>query len=457
MKRSSRAWRAIASCVTLAAAGVVAVVVNAPPAAAATANTLTATALSNMSLSGYQDITATRDAVENAGHPLTVVPMQTVVGGGYTTQAICHPTDVHSSTTPSGFCWNATDDTTGNWYPQGITGSGDATGSSDLYATCPTCSGHKIVAVSWHASSAYTEFGDNGLARVSFVDVTSSLANAFYRHVLLVEPDESSAGYHRILNHADGIAWYGDLLFLATGGDADDTAERSRVIRVFDLRHFWQMSSTSSGAVGCTASTCSAAYSLFALPEVGYYQFPDGNVCTPVTGNDPCFTSVSLDRSTTPNALVTTEYYEPGAGGRILRWPLNSTSHLLQTSADGLVHPVEGWSSPIYRMQGAVTYGSHVVIEGLCPDGEPAVSYMPGGTAAVSGGFTKSCLHKGTFDSGRSTIDLHYWTTSPGNSENLDYWPSSGQLLLVNEFKGSGGYPGDRLVLDWACTGLTCS
>lgn len=451
----------VAAAAALASAGMyTAASLNAAPAAsAATANAISAADLASMSLDdagSFSTITALRDAVEASSRPLTVVSLDQVLSGGYSTRSICHPTDVVSTTTPTGFCWTTTDDTTGNWFPQGITGSGDAMNGSVLYPTCDTCAGRKIVAVSWHSGTAYTEWGNDSLARVSFVDVTNGLSGATYRHVLLVEPDNTSAGYHEIASHADGIMMYGNKLFLVTGGDAGRPGA-GRVVRVFDLRHIWQMSSTSSGSVGCTSTACSAAYHSFALPEIGYYQFPDGNVCTPLSGGDPCFTSVSLDRSSSPDAMVTTEYDDSGAGGRILRWPLDGSTALLAPSADGLVHPVEGWSSPVWKMQGAVMTGSHGVIDGLCPNGAPAVSYMGGGTANQFGGHDKYCLHKFTVSADRSTLDVHYWTTIPENSENVSYWPSSGELWSVNEFKGDGTYPSDRLVLHWSCSGLTCS
>jgi hypothetical protein len=457
MKSRRRSLHLLAAATLVAGGLTVASIGVAPMAKASTASALSSSALASMSLSvgDFTTVTHDRDLVEASSRPLDVVSMATLVSSGYSTRAICHPTDVHSTTAPIGFCWTTTDDTTGNWYPQGITGSGDAMNGSDLYPTCDTCAGRKIVAVSWHSGAAYTEFGDDTLARVSFADVTNGMADAVYSHALLVEPDTTGAGYHAIASHADGIMWYGNKLFLVTGGDSG-RAGSDRVIRVFDVRHFWQMTSTASGTVGCTASACSAAYSKFALPEIGYYQFPDDHICTPVTGNDPCFTSVSLDRSSSPDAMVTTEY-QSGSGGRILRWPLDGTSALLAPGSDGQVHPSEGWSSPVYLMQGAVMTGNQGVIEGLCPDGAPAVTYMPGGTSATDGPYNKSCLHKFTVPSDRSSLDIHYWTTSPGNSENLSYWPASGDLLLVNEYKGDGSsYGSDRLVLDWHCTGLTC-
>jgi hypothetical protein len=426
------------------------------PAQAATGPVLSASTLSAMTLTdngSFPVVTGQRDAVEAAGVPLTVVRMSTIIAGGYDTRATCHPTDLRVTASVAGFCWTTTDDTTTTWYPQGITGSGDGMNGSVLYPPCDGCAGRKVVAVSWHGTN-------DALARVTFVDV----ANGTYRHVLLVEPDSTSARFHAVQSHADGIMWYGNKLFLVSGG--------TRVVRVFDLTHFWQMSSTTSGTVGCTASSCSAAYSGFALPEIGYYQFADAAGCEPLRTNDPsapthpCFTSVSLDRSTTPDSLITTEYDDQGPQGRILRWPLDAATALLKPGPDSLVRPTQGWTSPVFRMQGAAFTGSHAVIEGLCPNGEPPVSNMPVGphNEAVYHGFAKACLHKATI-SADGTLDVHYWTTAPLNSENVSYWPASGELWLLNEFRGSTdtyvtppkAYPGDRLVLALHCPDLACT
>ncbi|WP_248958565.1 hypothetical protein [Sphaerisporangium perillae] len=435
------------------------------PASAATGGVITAQELSGVrplsDEGSFTTITGHRDAAEASSRPFTVTDLGDVVAGGYKTQNICHATDVHVSASVQGFCWASADDSTNVWYPQGITGSGDGANGSVLYTPCSGCAAKKIVAVSWH-SSYHHEAGENRLARVSFVDVTNGVVGANYRHVLLVEPDGTSAGYHAIPSHADGIMWYGNKLFMVTGGDPA-VSGGDRLVRVFDLRHIWRMSSTSSGSVGCTSSACSAAYHIYALPEIGYYRFAgSGGVCVSLDLSNPCMTSVSLDRSGYPDAMVTTEFKSGGSGGKIMRWPLDADTALLKKSADGYVHPIAGWTSPVWDTQGGVFTGSHGLLAGRCPNGTPVVSYMPSttdGQVVDSSGtttYTKSCLHKTTLASD-GTLDVHYWTTTPANSQNLSYWPASHELWLASEFKGDGVYPGDRLVLVFDCPGLTCS
>ncbi|WP_214410388.1 hypothetical protein [Sphaerisporangium fuscum] len=433
------------------------------PAGAATGTVISSSELAAVTPlddgGSFTTITRHRDAVEASSRPLTVTDLSEVVTGGYRTQGICHATDLHVSASVSGFCWAGGDDSTNVWYPQGITGSGDGANGSVLYTPCAGCAARKIVAVSWH-SSAHHEAGENRLARVSFVDVTSGVAGASYRHVLLVEPDDTAAGYHAVPSHADGIMWYGNKLFMVTGGDPA-AGGGDRLVRVFDLRHIWKMSSTSSVSVGCTASACSAAYHIYALPEIGYYRFTGGGVCASLALAEPCMTGVSLDRSGYPDAMVTTEFKFGGSGGKILRWPLDAGTALLKKSSDGYVHPIAGWRSPVWDVQGGVFTGGRGVLTGRCPNGTPVVSYMPAttdGQVVNSSGttYTKSCLHKATL-AADGTLDLHYWTTAPANSQNASYWPASGELWVDSEFKGDGVYPGDRLVLVFSGPGLSCS
>ncbi|MBT2229772.1 hypothetical protein [Nonomuraea sp. NEAU-A123] len=424
------------------------------PADAATGYALTASELASVRPLRFTSTMAARDSVVST-LPVTKVRMDAVIAGGYLTRAICHPTNLHLSAQVSGFCWNSTDDTTANWFPQGITGSGDGMNGSVLYPPCDGCAGRKIVAVSWRSGASH-EYGANRLARVTFVDVTNGAAGAPYGHVLLVEPDDSAEGFREIASHADGISWYGNKLFLVTGGDPD-VSGGDRLVRVFDLTHVWKMNSTASGNVGCLGGVCSAAYSRYALPQIGYYRLSSPAVCVSLDLARPCLNGVSLDRSGTDH-LTTVEYRKGGSGGKILRWPLDASTALLKTGSDGLVHPTEGWTSPIWDLQGGVFTGNEGIFVGLCPEGSPSVTYMPGGTASVSGEFRKSCLHRVTVSADHSTLDVRYLTTAPGNAQNISYWPASGEAWLVNEFRGDtdGVYASDRLVLALSCPDLSC-
>ena len=201
------------------------------PAEAASRNALSKRTLYAMTLtpgSTFARGVENRAFVERSQAPISPVRLDTVLDeSASATRPQCHESDVHVTTTYDALCWSDFDDVTAKWYPQGITGSGAGSSASRTWAACQGCPQRQVVAVSWHNRR-------NTLARVSFVDVTSSRVGARYNNVLLVEPDRSSRRFHRIQSHADGIAWYGNMLYLVSSG--------TRMIRVFDLRHIWRMS-----------------------------------------------------------------------------------------------------------------------------------------------------------------------------------------------------------------------
>ena len=82
-----------------------------------------------------------------------------------------------------GFGWNPGDDDVTYWYPQGVSGSGDAYPEG-------TVAGREVALVTW-----YYKTDDPGApstvnrgVRVSFIDLDASPPK--YRHVLLVDPVE---------------------------------------------------------------------------------------------------------------------------------------------------------------------------------------------------------------------------------------------------------------------------
>jgi hypothetical protein len=302
---------------------------------------------------------------------------------------LCHGTYLAAALKPAGFCWeDANDDQTNDWIPQGLTGSGDAD------PVTGTVGGKRVVATSWHTP------GDT-MVRLSFVD-----ANGLgYRHVLLVEPT-SDTNFAVVAGHGHGITWAGNLLFVATTGG---------LIRVFDTTHFWKVDDSSATVGLGTDGKYHAAYYDYAMPQVGAYWYPGGGACTTATGARPCLSTLSFDHS--DSTFVTAEHVPTAAGGRILRWPFDRATGRLVTAADGVVHATEGFSSPVWGMQGAVSRGGYFVLTGVCPE-----------YAGVAGDHP-SCLHGGV--GGVSTSRLS--GQAPVNSQNLSYWPATGELWLLNE------------------------
>lgn len=331
--------------------------------------------------------------------------LDAVLGSGVVrtgTWPLCHTTHLSATYTPSGFCWDHDDDTTDYWVPQGVTGSGDA--SSTGYVD-----GKRLVAASWHAPS-------DAFARVSIADFTKPSAGVPYHHLLLVEPYVDASGqpnFRSVQNvHADGLMWYGNRLFLATGTR----------LQVFSLDHVWQTgtSGTNAGNVGLYPDGAYARWHAWALPMIAEYRTvwgPNGGwvSCASASGTTPCLNSISLapDR----RSFVTAEYYSAAAaGGRVIRWPLADTTTGLPET--GVVHATEAYVSPIWHMQGAATDGTAFYLTGDCP-GTPPSGTDPNDWV---------CIHKALPDQAP-----HVLTQGPPLTQNLSYWPQTGELWGINE------------------------
>jgi hypothetical protein len=202
----------------------------------------------------------------------------------------------------AGFQWTPVDEKIPGWYPQGLTTSWDAVPGG-------TYAGHRIVLASWYSTA--TGNGDQGV-RLTFVNVDNP-ARPTYRHVLLVQPS-GTLDYQPVRNlHAGGIAWVGNLLYVA---------DTHNGLRVFDMNNLLKVDPTGT-AIGCASGTCSAATYKYVLPQVDLYKQPASQPAT--------FSFVSLDRATSPMSLVTGEYRDRQAGGRLIRWKLAPGSNRLQS------------------------------------------------------------------------------------------------------------------------------
>ena len=118
----------------------------------------------------------------------------------------------------SGFKWNAGDEDTNEWLPQGLTGL-QTTQPNQIY---------KFMVVSWYFHA------DSKGVRLSFVDTVDP---RHYRHVLLVMPDITGKLKPLAGQHAGGIEIIGTRLYLA---------DTSFGLREFDLEKIYAASNVSS-------------------------------------------------------------------------------------------------------------------------------------------------------------------------------------------------------------------
>lgn len=106
-----------------------------------------------------------------------------------------------------------------SWYPQGISSSVDA-GDAKYNM-------NHLFLVSWYAKK-----NEEKGVRISFIN--TSVSPPKYRQVLLVEPTGTSSkpSFKTVHVHAGGIAWYGNLLYVA---------DTNNGVRIFDVDHIWKI------------------------------------------------------------------------------------------------------------------------------------------------------------------------------------------------------------------------
>ncbi|MGW6485503.1 RICIN domain-containing protein [Streptomyces sp. NPDC055059] len=322
---------------------------------------------------------------------------------------LCHGTGLNGTLKYDGFCWDDADDRTGytdadgGWMPQGFTGSHDAY-SDGLY------DGRHLYIASWY----YGKFADDDpheqYTRISIAESTGEQVT--YGHVALVEPVDGNFKELANKSHADGVAWYGNRLFVANGVE----------LQVYDLAHLWSMNDTGSSATGLSGGRTSARYHRWALPLLARYTtkpgtvpdtdpqpFPEGGPrkCGPTNGV-LCLSSLSVDRST--SSLISVENIGKQGGARIVRWPLAELGAELPTQVKSAP---EGYTTPVWNVQGTATDGQNFYMSGECPSSWPS-------------GY--SCIHVAA-----KNETPHVVTQAPALTESLSWDPHAGRLWGLNE------------------------
>ena len=292
------------------------------------------------------------------------------------------------------FCWDPGDSKVKYWIPQGVTGSSDAD-DDGMWGE------NRVLLVSWY----YDESGPNKGVRVSFVD----MKNRKYRHVLLVEPTKTTTpNYKAVPIHAGGIAWLNNLLYVA------DTKVG---LRVFDISRILEVSDAED-SIGKSGSTYYAHNYKYVLPQVATYRQPqyDTEKCVP-SAAQLCFSSLSLDRSTTPATLVVGEYRDGRSadaavdGGRVARYGVDpSTRRPVLTN--GKAVPRDVVTMPRSNVQGVQTWQGRYY---LGRSSNRKHSWMHSGSVGGSTG-TKSWAIGGEdlyYEHGADklwTVSEHAWT-----------------------------------------------
>lgn len=246
------------------------------------------------------------------------------------------------------FGWEDGDQNVDYWIPQGLTGSTDGSASAN-----GQIGGKSVLVISWY----YDIDKDPGSkqkkgVRLAFVDATNP-AKPAYRFVLLVEPTGTAVApsYGPVNVHAGGIAWVGDMLYVADTGNG---------FRVFDFTHIWDVGA--GDAIGCAGTACTAAGYAYAIPQIGRYKAED--TCSLL------FSYVSLDKSTSPPSLVSGEYCNDACSGplagRLARWPLDPLTGRL---SGGTSWPAAAHVMQQRQVQGAASRNGVFYLSSSAPSG----------------------------------------------------------------------------------------
>lgn len=294
------------------------------------------------------------------------------------------------------FCWNDEDDEGTTWIPQGLTASWDADDDGRFGE-------HRVIAATWY--DAKGRDGVNRGSRLTFVDYDDPDKPA-YRHALLVVPDRKGS-FHAAVSHVGGIAWVGYRLYVA---DTD-------AIRVFDLHNIWRtVADPTHRRIGMHDGKAFAADYRYAVPQVGYYR-----PATDPTGTPLRISCVSLDRTSSPNSLVTAEYKEDRDGvesptpanARIVRWDLDADGRL--ASDGGEVRSSAVYVTSRANVNGAITHGTGPEFVLTTSEFDRLPGWVHRATLGTSQRFTRVRL---------------------GGPEDLTFQPQGDRMWTLTEYDG---------------------
>jgi hypothetical protein len=292
---------------------------------------------------------------------------------------------VPASAAQWGFRWDDEDSRSQRWWPQGVTTSADHD-EGELY------DGRRVALTSWYAKEL------EGLHKGSRITVVD-LERLRYRHVLLVEAytrDDGSVDVRPLRVHAGGIVWHGRYLHVAATARGIRTFALDDLIRVGDLGDQDRLAVT----VG------SFGYRYLLPAQFGY------DACREA-GEEPVrYSFLSLGRGRAGAHLVAGEYGRGRATTRLLTFPIDPATSLLQTSADGAVRPLST-ARGVEGMQGATVVDERWYV------------------STSAGRYRRGSLYVGAAGAFRRRARV-----LPIGVEDLAYWPSRDELWSLSEYPG---------------------
>ncbi|MEW2404224.1 hypothetical protein [Streptomyces sp. NPDC046862] len=317
------------------------------------------------------------------------------------------------------YCWDTGDATTQKWLPQSVTTSADADddgrwGEDNVILSGWTHNDHK----------PGEPAADKGLARVAFIDANDP-DNLKYRWVLLVAPLSGGDTFGAVRSHIGGMVWYQDKLIVT----AKNGAGHNNALFVFDMHRILQ-ADVNSSAVGKVSGGYSAHGYQYVLPAIGSYNLTGGKCDADNDNAVPCFGSISLDRTSTPNSLVAGEWFSSGGTepARLWRYYFStqlSRTGLLGSNSSDIVNADEAYETKAVGLQGVISHK---------PSGASKadwyVDYAPG-TRGKHGTLWRQ--DEDGADAARCTSDQSYACWGQ-HTESMSYSQRTGELWTLTEW-----------------------
>ncbi|TKA13234.1 hypothetical protein [Actinacidiphila oryziradicis] len=313
----------------------------------------------------------------------------------------------------SAYCWDSGDATTQDWLPQSVTSSGDADNDGSW-------GDNKVILAGW--TNRTTANGE--MARVAFIDANDPSAFK-YRWVLLTVPLNGGTDYKALKSHMGGMSWYQDKLYVTSY----DTDADHNVMYVFDMGRILQ-ATVNSSAVGKVDGGWSADGYQYVMPAIGSYSLAGGGCSTASDNNLPCFASISLDRSSTPDSLVATEWFSSsGSGGPARVWRYNfSTSDAgwLSTDSSNDANATEAYETSAVGVQGVLSHK---------PSGASEANWYVDDARGGVGqhGILWRQNSSGAMAAANCGTDTAYACWGK-HTESMSYWWSTGRVWTLTEW-----------------------
>ncbi|MFI1510343.1 hypothetical protein [Streptomyces sp. NPDC020597] len=315
-------------------------------------------------------------------------------------------------TAQAAYCWDTGDAVTQDWLPQSVTSSGDADNDG-------VWGDNKVILSGWGQNGTTTT---DHMGRIAFIDANNP--GAFkYRWVLPVVPLNGGTDYRALKTHMGGMVWYQDKLIVTSWEkDADNN-----VMYVFDMKRILQ-ATVNSSTVGKVSGGWSAGGYQYVMPAIGSYSLAGGACNSANDDSLPCFGSISLDRSSTPDSLVATEWFSSGGTqpARIWRYDFGSDPGYLATDGSGRVNASQAYETKAVGLQGVL---SHSATSGGTPN-----FYVDDARGGVgqhgilwrqNAGGAKAAANCG------QDITYACWGQ---HTESMSYWWSTGQVWTLTEW-----------------------